>query len=70
MGPGWSESTATKNVYKKGYLVTEAVVFTTSNNPVSIFSEIHSSEEKGFSSINDVTFSVMECDWHNKNTHL
>lgn len=33
-----SESTATKNVYKKGYHVTEACVLTTSNHPVSIFS--------------------------------
>ena len=47
---GWvrdgSESTATKNIYKKGYHVTEATVLTNSNHPVSIFSEIHSSEEK------------------------
>ncbi len=61
---GWvrdgSESTATKNVYKKGYHVTEAVVLTKNNHPVSIFSEIHSSKEKGFISINDVTFSAME----------
>ena len=44
---GWvrdgSESTATKNVYKKGYHVTEATVLTNSNHPVSLFSEIHSS---------------------------
>lgn len=62
--PGWvrdgSESTKTKNVYKKGYHVTEATVLTTSNHPVSIFSEIHSSVEKDFTSINDVTFSAME----------
>ena len=61
---GWvrdgSESTATKNVYKKGYHVTEATVLTNNNHPVSIFSEIHSSKEKGFTSINDVTFSAME----------
>lgn len=61
---GWvrdgSESTATKNVYKKGYHVTEATVLTNSNHPVSIFSEIHSSQEKNFTSINDVTFSAME----------
>ena len=60
---GWvrdgSESTATKNVYKKGYHVTEATVLTNSNHPVSIFSEIHSSKEKDFTSINDVTFSAM-----------
>ena len=61
---GWvrdgSESTNTKNVYKKGYLVTEATVLTNSNHPVSIFSEIHSSKEKDFTSINDITFSAME----------
>lgn len=61
---GWvrdgSECSATKNVYKKGYHVTEATVLTASNHPVSIFSEIHSSKEKDFTSINDVTFSAME----------
>lgn len=61
---GWvrdgSESTATKNVYKKGYHVTEATVLTNSNHPVSIFSAIHSSSEKNFTSINDITFSAME----------
>jgi hypothetical protein len=55
-----SESTDTKNVYKKGYHVTEACVLTGSNHPVSIFSEIHSSKEKDFTSINDITFSAME----------
>lgn len=55
-----SESTAAKNVYKKGYLVTEATVLTGNNHPVSIFSRIHSSSEKGFTSVNDVTFSAME----------
>lgn len=61
---GWvrdgSESTTTKNVYKKGYHVTEATVLTNGNQPVSIFSEIHSSKEKDFSSINTITFSAME----------
>lgn len=61
---GWvrdgSESTTSKNVYKKGYHVTEATVLTNNNHPVSIFSEIHSSKEKDFTSINDVTFSAME----------
>ena len=55
-----SESTAAKNVYKKGYHVTEATVLTNSNHPVSLFSEIHSSKEKSFTSINDITFSAME----------
>ena len=61
---GWvrdgSESTSTKNVCKKGYHVTEAAVLTRSHHPVSIFSEIHSSGEKDFTSINDVAFSAME----------
>ena len=61
---GWvrdgSESTAAKNVYKKGYHVTEATVLTSNSHPVSIFSEIHSSKEKDFTSINAVTFSAME----------
>lgn len=55
-----SESTATKNVYKKGYHVTEACVLTGSNHPVSIFSEIHSSKEKNFTSANTITFAAMQ----------
>ena len=61
---GWvrdgSESTSTKNVYKKGYHITEAAVLTSNNHPVSLFSKIHSSNEKGFTSINHITFSAME----------
>ena len=34
-----SESTSAKNVYKKGYHVTEACVLTHSSHPVSIFPE-------------------------------
>lgn len=55
-----SKSTDTKNVYEKGYHVTEACALTKNGHPVSIFSEIHSSKEKDFTSINDVTFSAME----------
>ena len=55
-----SKSTASKTVYEKGYHVTEACVLTKNNHPVSIFSEIHSSKEKHFTSINDVVFSAME----------
>lgn len=43
-----SESTSTKNVYKKGYHVTEACALTTSNHPVSIFSRIHSFQFENF----------------------
>ena len=55
-----SKSTEAKNVYQKGYHVTEACVLTDSNHPVSIFSKIHSSKEKNFTSANDVTFSAIE----------
>lgn len=54
-----SESTSTKNVYKKGYHVTEACVLTSSNHPVSIFSKIHSSHEKDYKSANTITFQAM-----------
>lgn len=39
------KSTNTKNVYEKGYHVTEACVLTKNNHPVSIFSKIHSSKK-------------------------
>lgn len=55
-----SESTSTKNIYKKGYHVTEVCVFTSSNHPVSIFSKIHSSSEKDYKSANTITFQAME----------
>ncbi len=55
-----SKSTDTKNVYEKGYHVTEACVLTANHHPVSIFSRIHSSREKNFTSINDITFAAME----------
>ncbi len=55
-----SKSTNTKSVYEKGYHVTEACVLTGNGHPVSIFSHIHSSKEKNFTSINDVTFAAME----------
>lgn len=55
-----SESSSTKNVYKKGYHVTEACVLTASNHPVSIFSKLHSSSEKDYKSVNTITFQAME----------
>lgn len=55
-----SRSTNTKNVYEKGYHVTEACVMNKSNHPVSIYSRIHSSQEKNFTSVNDITFEAME----------
>lgn len=55
-----SESTSAKSVYKKGYHVTEATVLTENSHPVSFFSEIHSSKEKSFTSINDITSSAIQ----------
>ena len=55
-----SESKAAKNVYKKGYHVTEACVLIASNHPVSVFSKIHSSSEKNYKSANVITFQAME----------
>ncbi len=55
-----SESTATKNVYKKVCHVTEACVLTAGSHPVSIFSHIHSSQEKDYRSANTITFHAME----------
>ena len=54
------ESTSTKNVYKKGYHVTEACVLTCSIHPVSIFFRIYSSYEKDYKSVNAITFQAME----------
>ena len=55
-----SKSTKTKNVYQKGYHVTEACVLTGNNHPVSLFSHIHSSAEKNYKSANSITFHAME----------
>ena len=55
-----SESTENKNVYKKGYHVTEACVMTGNHQPISLFSRIHSSEEKSFTSVNDITFRAID----------
>ena len=55
-----SKSTVNKSVYEKGYHVTEACALMGNGHPVSIFSHIHSSKEKNFTSINDVTFAAME----------
>ena len=55
-----SKSTKDKSVYSKGYHVTEACVLTDSNHPVSVYSRIHSSNEKGFTSVNHITYEAME----------
>ena len=54
-----SKSSDSKNVYEKGYHATEACALTKSGHPVSIFSQIHSSKEKDFTSVNDITFRAM-----------
>ena len=41
-----SKSSDTKNVYEKGYHVTEACTLSKSGHPMSIFSKVHSSREK------------------------
>ena len=55
-----SKSSEAKNVYEKGYHVTEACALSKSGHPVSIFSKVHSSKEKGFTSVNDITFRAIE----------
>lgn len=49
-----------KCVYAKGYHVTEACVLTDSNHPASIYSRIHSSHEKGFTSVNHIIFEAVD----------
>ena len=55
-----SKSTATKNVYENGYLVTEACVLNSRNDPISFFSHIHSSHEKEYRSANTITYQAIE----------
>jgi hypothetical protein len=55
-----SKSSKTKNVYEKGYHVTEACAILENGHPVSVFSKIHSSNEKGFKSTNAITFSAIQ----------
>lgn len=43
-----------------GYHVAEACVLTDSNHPASIYSRIHSSYEKGFTSVNHITFEAID----------
>jgi hypothetical protein len=55
-----SKSSNSKNVYDKGYHVTQACAITKSNHPVSIFSKIHSSQQKNYTSANTITFEAMQ----------
>lgn len=54
-----SESTLTKNVYKKGCHVTEACTQTANRLPVSIFSRVHFSAKKEYKSVNTITFDAI-----------
>lgn len=67
-----SASSSSKNIYEKGYHVTEACVMTNNGHPVSIFSELHSSKQKGYKSTNTVTFAAIEkgADLFNKATFV
>ena len=54
------DGSSLKARYEKGYMVTELVALTEKEkHPVSLYSHIHSSHEKGYKSINDVTFHGM-----------
>ena len=55
-----SKSGNSKNVYEKGYHVTEACAITKNNHPVSIYSKIHSSSQKNYTSANTITFEAMK----------
>lgn len=55
-----SASSKDKTVYEKGYHVTEACVMTGNQQPISLFSRIHSSNEKSFTSVNDITFAAID----------
>ena len=55
-----SKSGNSKNVYEKGYHVTEACAITKSNHPVSIYSKIHSSLQANYTSANTFTFEAMK----------
>lgn len=45
---------------EKGYHITELTALTkTTHQPISLFSNIHSSKEEGFVSVNDVTFKAL-----------
>ena len=52
-----SKSTATKNVMGNGYYVTEATAMTKSSHPVSVFSEIWSTESPAFVSGGQLEFT-------------
>lgn len=60
MVSGGSKGSNSKSVYEKGYRVTEACAITKNNHPVSIYSKIHSSSQKNYTSANTITFEAMK----------
>ncbi len=55
------DGSSKKNKIEKGYLVTEIVGLTANKKqPISLFSHIHSSKEKGYKSTNTVLFKGLE----------
>ena len=58
-----SKSSDTKNVYEKGYHMTEDCILTKNSHPVSIISHLFYDpflKRENFTSINDITFSAMK----------
>lgn len=55
-----SKNSYTKNLYDKGYHVTEACVMSDTHHPVSVFSRIHSAKEKDYISANAITFDAID----------
>lgn len=53
------DGSAKKNTYSKGYHVTEACTITKDRHPVSLYSHVHSSAQKGYTSANDITFNAI-----------
>ena len=49
------DGSSKNDIYEKGYHVTEMVVLSKEHQPISLFSHIHSSSEKNYSSANTVT---------------
>ena len=59
---GWvRDGSAQDNRIEKGYHVTEITALTkSSQHPVSLYSNIHSSQSKDYISVNDITFSALQ----------
>lgn len=59
---GWvRDGSSIENRIEKGYHVTEITALTKgSQHPVSLYSNIHSSQSKDYISVNDITFSALQ----------